>query len=56
MLKMVLESNNGRCASEEVEPRRGWTQGSVPARTLGPGDGLGGLTSIREGNECQRGR
>ena len=37
----------------EAEPRRGWTQGSVPARTLGPkGVDWEGLTSIGEGNEC----
>ena len=25
LLQMVLEPDTGRCASEEVEPRRGWT-------------------------------
>ena len=28
--------DTGRCANEEAEPRRGWTRGSVPTRTLGP--------------------
>ena len=54
---MVSEPDTKRCASEEVEPRREWTKGGVPARTLSPEGGrLGGLISIREGNECQRGR
>ena len=53
------------CASKDAGPQRGWIGGShidwrrerVPAMTLGPeGHGLGGLTSIGEENECQRGR
>ena len=56
-LQMVVEPDTRRCASEEVEPRRGWTRGDMPARTLAPKrDRLGGPTSIGEGNECQRGR
>ena len=35
LLQMVLEPNTKRCANEEVEPRRGWTRGSVLARTRG---------------------
>ena len=36
MLQIVPEPNTGQCADEKAEPRRGWTQGGVPARTLGP--------------------
>ena len=36
MLQMVSESNTKGGASEKVEPRRGWTRGGGPARTLGP--------------------
>ena len=51
---MVSESDTGWYAIEEVEPRRGWIWGGVPARTLDPeGSRLGGPTSIGEGNECQ---
>ena len=35
-LQIVLEPDTGWCASEEAKPRRGWTWGCVPARTLGP--------------------
>ena len=39
-----------RCAIEEAEPRKGWTQGVVLARTLGlEGGRLGGPTAIVEG-------
>ena len=31
--------NTRRCASEDVEPWRGWTPVGVPARTLGPKGG-----------------
>ena len=37
---MVSEPDTGQCASEETEPRRGWTRDSVPARTLGFEGGL----------------
>ena len=57
LLQMVSKPDIGRCASKEAEPRKGWTRGGVPARTLGSkGGGLGGPTSIGEGNGCQRGR
>ena len=33
-----------QCANEEAKPRKGWTRGGVPAKTLGPErDGLGGV-------------
>ena len=32
---MVSEPDTGRWASEEAEPRRGWTQSGVPTRTQG---------------------
>ena len=52
-LQMVLELDTGRCASEEAKPRRRWTWGGVPTRTLGSeGGGLGRPTLIGEGNEC----
>ena len=43
LLQMVLEPNNGQCASKDAEPRRGWIVRShidwkeerVSARTLG---------------------
>ena len=55
-LQMVSESDTEQCANEEAEPRRRWTQGGVPVRTLGPERRwIGGPTSIGEGNECQRG-
>ena len=42
-LQMVSKRNTGWCASEEAEPQREWTQGSVPSRTLGPeGEWIGG--------------
>ena len=54
---MVSKPDTGQYASEEAEPRRGWTRGSVPTRTMGPKmGGLGGPTLIGEGNECQRRR
>ena len=50
---MILELDIGRCVSEEAEPRRGWTRGGMPAKTLDPeGVWIGGPTSIGEGNEC----
>ena len=49
---MILKPEIKRCASKEADPRRGWTRGSVPVRTLGlEGGGLEGPTSIGEGNE-----
>ena len=60
-LKRTISASGG-LGSGDVPVRRlslegGWTQGGVPARTLSPeGGGLGGLTSTREDNECQRGR
>ena len=46
--------NTKRCASEEAEPQRGWTWGSVLTRTLGFEEGrLGGPTSIREGKSVR---
>ena len=33
---MISEPDTKRCASKETEPRKGWTRGNVPARTLGP--------------------
>ena len=50
---MVLEPDTGRGAREEAEPQRGWTQSGVSARGRG---GVGGLTSIGEGNKCKQGR
>ena len=56
LLQMISKPDTGQCANEEAEPWRGRTQGDMPARTLGlEGGGLGGLTSIGEWNECQRG-
>ena len=43
-LQMVSELDIGRCASEEVAPLRGWTRGSVPARTLGLEGGVLGCS------------
>ena len=43
--------------ARRLSPEGGWTRGGVPARTLGPERGeLRSPTSIRERNECQRGR
>ena len=42
LLQMVLELDPGRCASEEVKPRRGWIQGGMPAKTLDPKRWIGG--------------
>ena len=39
LLQMVSEPDTERCASEEIKPRRGWTQRGMPARTLGPQKG-----------------
>ena len=36
LLQMVAEPNIGQCASEETEPRRGWTRNGVRTRTLAP--------------------
>ena len=33
---MVSVPDTKQCASEEAEPRRGWTRGSVLTRKLGP--------------------
>ena len=45
---MVSEPNIERCASKEVEPQRGWTQDSMPTRTLGiEGEWIGGSHSDR---------
>ena len=50
---MVSELDTRQCASEEAKPRREWTRGDVPARTLGPkGGGLGGPTQLEKGTEC----
>ena len=57
LLQMVSESDTRQCVGEEAKPQRGWTQGSVPARTLGPEGGwIEGFHIIGEGNECQQGR
>ena len=40
---MISEPDTGRCANEEVESCREWTKGGVPARTLIPEGGGGGL-------------
>ena len=41
---MVLEIDTGRCASEEVEPRRGVDMRRCVGKDAGPkGGGLGGL-------------
>ena len=56
---MVSELDTRWCACEKAKPRRGVIRGGVLGRTLGPKGGvlgLGGPTSIGEGNECQRGR
>ena len=37
-LQMISELEIGQCASEKVDPRRGWTRGGVPTRTLGSED------------------
>ena len=43
--------------ARRLNPERGWTQGGVPGRMLGPeGGGLEGPTSMEKGNEFQRGR
>ena len=36
LLQILSEPCTRRGASEEAEPRRGWTQGGMPARTLSP--------------------
>ena len=46
-VKTVVK-DTGRCASEEAKPRRGWTRGYVPTRTLGP-EGGGFLDPISVG-------
>ena len=38
-LQMVSEPDTRWCANKEAEPRRGWTRGSVLARTLAPSRG-----------------
>ena len=48
-LQMVSETGTGQCASEEAKPRRGWSRGGVPARTLGlKGVDLGVLHRLEE--------
>ena len=47
----------GDVLARRLSPKGRWTQGGVPAMMLGhEGSGLGGPTSIGEGNKCQRGR
>jgi len=46
---MISEPDTERCASEEAESQRGWTQGSVLIRMLGSkGRWIGDPTSIGE--------
>ena len=52
LLQMVSERDTGRCAIVEVELGRGCANKDAGSQT---GWGLGGSTSIREGNECERG-
>ena len=40
---MVSECVIRWCANEKPEPQRRWTRDSMPARTLGPKGGGGGL-------------
>ena len=54
---MVSESDIERYAREEVEPQRGVDTRRCASKVARPErGGLGGPTSIGEGNECQRGR
>ena len=54
---MVSELDTERCASQEAEPQRGVDTRLCANKDTGPkGGGLGGRTSIGEGNECHRGR
>ena len=39
LLQKVSEPDTKQCVIEEAEPRRGWTQDGVSARTLGPEEG-----------------
>ena len=55
--KRYQSQTPGDLTTRRLNPKGGWTQGGVPARTLGPEGGeLGGPTWIGEGNKCQRGR
>ena len=55
LLQMVIELDVKRCASEDVEP---WWGGYEAVYQQGREtlNGLGGPTSIEEGNKCQWGR
>ena len=53
--QMVSDSDTERCASKEAEPQREVdTRRCVSKDTGHEGGGLGGPTSIGEGNECKR--
>ena len=58
LLQLVSEPDTGRCASKEAKPQRGSEHEAVcqQRRWASKEGGLGGPTSIGEGNECQRGR
>ena len=52
---MVSEPDTGLCASEEAKPRRRWTRGGVPTRTLGlEGGGLGGPHRLKKGMSASK--
>ena len=56
-LQMALKPDNEGCASEEVEPRREVDTRQCASKDIGPRkSGLGGPTSIEEGNKFQQGR
>ena len=50
----MVRANTGQCASEEVEPRKGWTQSSVPVRMLSSeGSGLGVPHRLEKGTSAR---
>ena len=51
--KWYQSQTPGDVPARRLNLEGGWTRDGVLARTLGPeGGGLGGPTSIGEGNEC----
>ena len=48
------EVDTRRCANKDAGPQRGWTQGGVPTRTLGPKKG-GHEAVYQQGHWPQRG-
>ena len=55
--KWYQSQTQGNVPTRRMSFEGGWTRGGVPSRTLDPERGwIGGLTSIEEEYECQRGR